>query len=349
MRNIQKALSVLKKGECIVVPTDTVYGLLCPFTQEGLKKIQKLKQRDMRKPVAVYVGRKKEISKIAKIKNAIEKKIITKLMPGRITLILEKNMHIDYPWKKIGIRIPKDPSIIKLLRKIRAPLYASSANISGKEMTESEIMEYFKNKVKFIEKGTTIPLASTVLEVKQNTIEIKREGVVSIWKIMEKTKEKACYSQGIYPSILIVCTGNTCRSPMAYGFFKYFLPQNIKIITAGTKAVEGIPASTHTIKVMQEKGINIAHHRSQKLKSNHIVNASLILAMERKHYFFIIKKWPWAKEKTYLFNGFPYSYPKGKNISDPIGKSINFYRRVRNIIERRCKEIADIILSTIPK
>ena len=339
-KTIKKISAILKKGDCIIVPTDTVYGLLCLATKESLRKIQEIKKRPLNKPVAIYLSSKKKIKEVAYIKNCAEEKIIEKLMPGRITLVLQKRKDFDYPWEKVGIRVPLSSWLRKLTQEVRMPLYATSANISGKEMEEEEMVSFFKDKVSFIKKGKVYPVPSTVLEVADDKIVVKREGVVSIWEIKRKTGEKVVYPENYFPSLLVVCTGNTCRSPMAYGFFKKLLPK-IKVETAGIRAFPGDSPSPNAVKVMEEKGIDIRRHLSKRITEDKVKKSSLILVMERMHYSYIIKKWEWAKSKTFMLHGFPFPYPKGKNIQDPIGGSINFYRRIRNIIERCCIRVSE--------
>jgi len=92
-----------------------------------------------------------------------------------------------------------------------------------------------------------------------------------------------------FMNILFVCTGNTCRSPMAEGFFRYLCQAKnprklINIKSAGTGAIDGCPASENSIKILDELGINLRTHRSQKLTSSLLEWSDLVIAMTHSHF-----------------------------------------------------------------
>src|SRR5664279_2972193 len=87
--------------------------------------------------------------------------------------------------------------------------------------------------------------------------------------------------------ILFVCTGNTCRSPMAGAYFKNLCEKSgrsdITVETAGTFAGEGEPASTQSTAVMKEYGIDLSAHKSSRLTKDKLNAADLIVAMTSSH------------------------------------------------------------------
>jgi len=86
--------------------------------------------------------------------------------------------------------------------------------------------------------------------------------------------------------LLFVCTGNICRSPMAEGLMKVLLPpapgRHITVCSAGTQAVDGLPAETGAVRAVREHGADIAGHRSRAIDGSLIASANLILVMERQ-------------------------------------------------------------------
>ncbi len=101
-------------------------------------------------------------------------------------------------------------------------------------------------------------------------------------------------------NILVVCTGNICRSPMAEGMLKKKLPKRlagqVAISSAGTHALHGNRAQPHAIEVMQGFGIDIDGHRARQLSSALIRSSDLVLVMEKYHL-------RWVKVKSMLSRG----------------------------------------------
>jgi len=87
--------------------------------------------------------------------------------------------------------------------------------------------------------------------------------------------------------ILIVCTGNICRSPMAEGLLKEMMPKNLKeriyISSAGTHAVDGNPATENAIQAVRDQGVDISSHRARELNRKLIESSDIILVMEKIH------------------------------------------------------------------
>jgi len=140
-----------------------------------------------------------------------------------------------------------------------------------------------------------------------------------------------------YKNILIVCTGNTCRSPMAMGLLKKALKnkRGVKISSAGVLAGNGSRASSHAIGVMKEEGIDISGHRSQPLTKSLVAAADLILVMTQVHKLEVINLLDYPGKEIYLLKEFI----SDKNvtdldISDPIGRSRAVYRECLEEIGR---------------
>ena len=151
--------------------------------------------------------------------------------------------------------------------------------------------------------------------------------------------------------ILLVCTGNSCRSVMAAGLLRELLKDksDYEIMTAGVAALGGMRPTRETVQVMSEQNIDISGHLSKPLTDEMIDAADLILVMEGVHKEHILSRRPKAKEKVYLLSEFARIEREDKlvnpDIPDPIGKSIEFYRKVLNIItesiERTVKELEE--------
>lgn len=132
--------------------------------------------------------------------------------------------------------------------------------------------------------------------------------------------------------VLVVCTGNTCRSPMAEGILRSLLPPEIGarmvVLSAGTGANEGVPATALAIQTCAENGIDIIRHRSTPLTAALLKESDLILGMEPGHVERARELAPDAKERIHLITERG-AMPPGNplpGVRDPIGGTPDQYR-----------------------
>ncbi len=129
--------------------------------------------------------------------------------------------------------------------------------------------------------------------------------------------------------IMFVCTGNTCRSAMAQGALRTLLekerPGKFEVISSGTGAASGFPATIYAIEAAKIWDCDISGHMSQPLTPALIDKSDLILALTPSHYKQILKLRSDAKARTYLVEKFPTPGGDSEGIDDPIGQSLDRY------------------------
>jgi glycine hydroxymethyltransferase len=138
-------------------------------------------------------------------------------------------------------------------------------------------------------------------------------------------------------TILFVCTGNVCRSPMAEGILRHALRGrgDYRIVSAGLGAAEGQPPSPYAVQALRELGIDISALRSRMLTAEMVREADYILGMTHSHIDTVMILFPYAAEKTFLLREFDETLDTfEKDISDPIGGSYEVYLNCRDQIEQ---------------
>ena len=138
-------------------------------------------------------------------------------------------------------------------------------------------------------------------------------------------------------TILFVCTGNVCRSPMAEGIFRHALKgrSDIQVLSAGIGAMDNQPPSHYAVQAVKELGIDISRQRSRMLTADLVKRADYIFGMTHSHVDSIMLLYPKAAEKTFLLREFDDTLDIfEKDISDPIGGSYEVYLNCRDQIEQ---------------
>lgn len=189
-RVIRIAIKAIREGKVLVCPTDTVYGLLADATNEkAVKKIFRIKKRESKKPIPIFVKDLKMAKQVAEIDKRKEM-ILKKLWPGKITAVLKKKKGIKLfgvASKTIALRVLDYKLVNILLSKLNKPLTGTSANISGKPASTKikEVISQFKNKKDLPDLILSVcnlkkSLASTVIDLTRNKPKILRKGELKI-------------------------------------------------------------------------------------------------------------------------------------------------------------------------
>jgi tRNA threonylcarbamoyl adenosine modification protein (Sua5/YciO/YrdC/YwlC family) len=326
-QQITQILETLQAGGIIAIPTDTIYGLAVDATSEGaVKRLSSTKKR-ADKLFTLFMP-KNEVEKFAVI---TKRKIIDFFMPGPLTVILKKRLGVSLPsiTDRIGIRIPQHNFVLHLLSAYQKPLAVTSANISGEPSLTSpyEIVEHFTEVSIVIDGGMLYSMPSTVLDLTVTPPLVMRKGAIPILAIEKVYGRKLALKGSLKFNVLFVCSGNTCRSPMAEGIFKTMVSRKYcEVQSAGTIAMGGLQAAHYAKQVVKEYGGSIDRHRTSYLDRELVDWADLILVMEFKHYETILEISPDSVVKTFLLREYKRK-TKYTEVPDPVGRDLAAYQQ----------------------
>ena len=186
--NIEKAGKLLKSGEVVGIPTETVYGLAADATNpDAVSKIFVAKGRPQDNPLIVHIADKDDIEKYAHDIPEIAYRIADKFWPGPLTMVLPKKDIIPEVTSggldTVGIRFPSNPIAQKIIKSAGAPLAAPSANLSGKPSTTTakHVYDDMNGRISAIVDGgaCSVGVESTVISFSGEDVIILRPGFVS--------------------------------------------------------------------------------------------------------------------------------------------------------------------------
>ena len=186
----------LDNGKIIIVPTDTVYGLVADaYNEKAVNKIFQIKSRPKKLPLILFVSSIEEAKKIA-IFSEEEEVVARAFWPGDLTLVLKrKSNKIFYGYKSnqtVGIRIPKHKALLSLIEKFNKPLASTSANshkgITPKSISEIDIISHEDVAYVMTSRHKLEGYESTIVSIIDKTIQILRPGRINKKMIKSKIK-----------------------------------------------------------------------------------------------------------------------------------------------------------------
>lgn len=339
---VDEAVRVISKGGIVALPTETVYGLSARYDMEkSVNKLYEIKKRPKNKPFSLAVASiEKAIKSYFEIMPPFAYRLIEKFWPGPLTII-----YYGTSGKKVGIRIPSHKVAEEILRKVDMPVYLPSANISGEKdaVCASEVEAAFRGKIDLIVDAGACSHGSpsTILDLTCKPFKALREGFISNGDIAKVFIKKR---------IVFVCTGNSCRSPMAqFLLAKYlkevrpFYDERYEVISAGISAFSGSGAASSVTHILEEsEGLDLSSFSAQRLDSRMILSSDLIFTMEDFQKDYILNSVPQSEGRVFNLKKF-LPAEQERDIPDPIGTGPDNYRKVYSLIKEAILELRDWI------
>ncbi|MFA6304230.1 MAG: L-threonylcarbamoyladenylate synthase [Patescibacteria group bacterium] len=186
---IKQAVAVLKQGGTIIYPTETAYGLGADFLNPlAVKKVYQIKGRDFKKPLSVIVGSLPMAKKLV-VFDKLSLILAKKHWPGPLTLVQSSKLKTNnLKPQTLALRVSSNKLATAIVKKLKSPLTATSANLAGKGEIYSikEIVKQFgkkKYQPDLIIDGGILPKVkpSTIAKVSNGKIEILRKGKIEIF------------------------------------------------------------------------------------------------------------------------------------------------------------------------
>ncbi|NIM02293.1 MAG: hypothetical protein GTN89_05885 [Acidobacteria bacterium] len=139
--------------------------------------------------------------------------------------------------------------------------------------------------------------------------------------------------------ILVVCSGNICRSPMVAEYLKHRLGReglsHVVVSSAGTLGINGAPAAAEAIEAMAEVDVDLQGHRSRGISAADIQSSDMVIVMDHRHLEELAVRYPTGRDFRYLLRQFekgPEPASSGRDLQDPIGSELAVFRKQREVL-----------------
>ncbi len=348
----------LVEGKLVAVPAETAYHVLASgLNPSAVDQLVKLPGRAPERSPCIFLRSAHEASDYSPKMSMIASRIAQRGWPGPLVLQLPAcdpgSLACQLPGsvrealvsenRFLSQRVAAHQAISHAMRLLPGPLVAAPlVDAAGNAACTRQQVEALAGKglAIIVDDGPThFGGFATSIRIDENRCTVTSPGVL----------DQSALTRLGQLTVLLVCTGNTCRSPMAEAILRRLLserfakqfaegqPPPAVAISAGLSAFPGGPASAEAISVMKQRGLSLVHHQSRALSDRLIMQADLVLTMTKSHRNAIVQRWPELSSKTHLLSN------NQGDVSDPFGGSEAVYAACAVQIEQYLRGWVDQI------
>lgn len=352
---VHRAVQALAEGKVVAFPTETVYGLAASALNEAaVARLAEVAGNTSSEACSLAIKSADEALDYVPQISSLCQRLARRCWPGPVTLLVRD----DHPeslmrqlptqvqrWLApsgwVGLRVPAHRLILDVMRLLPGPLALTNANRPGEPLAVAaeDVVRNLSREVDLVldDGRSQFAQPSSVVEVSANQLKVVRTGVVS-----SETVQRLASML-----ILFVCTGNTCRSPMAEAICRKLLADRLEcriedledrgvlVMSAGIAASTGAGPTPEAVQVMADLGLDLTGHVPQQVTERLVRHADAIFTMTQGHRQALVANWPDIAQRTFLLNHL--------DIADPIGGPRELYRRcaeqIQEAIANRLNEL----------
>jgi len=343
---VARARAALAEGRVCALPTETVYGLAARADRpQALEELRRIKGRPPELTFTWHVATRAALDGFPELR-ALTRRLAERYWPGPLTLVLHGTPHgleaiARDGWT--GVRLPAHAATAAVLAACDFPVVMSSANRHGErpQVTAEEVGRSFGSELALVLDGGPARLgeASSVLRLGPGRFELLREGLLGLDELRRTAGLRLAF----------VCTGNTCRSPMAEALARRLLAQRLgtaaderelarfgfELHSMGVHAASGAPASSGTQEALAARGIDGRAHRARQATPEALMRLDRIYGLTQGHVEALRAALPPGRYAPVE------RLDARRDIADPIGGGPEVYARALQEIEHALEQRLD--------